>query len=45
MILSFEYLASVGTDTYHAYRTANEFFKTLDIALAVFGELIEAGAL
>ena len=43
--LSFQYLCSVRTDTYHAYMAAYQFFKACDIALAVSRELVEACAL
>ena len=38
---SFEDLGSVRTDTYHAYRAANELLKALNVLLAVFWECIE----
>ena len=45
ILLSFQYLCSVGADTDHAYMAAYQLFETGDVALAVCGELIEACAL
>ena len=40
--LSFEDLCSVRADADHAYMTADKFFETCNVLLAVFGKLVKA---